>query len=157
MSIFSIYLLISSSIDANLITFLFLVLSILKTSNNLSIGFILIHSSFTSYLSILVWIHLELTSVLSYNLFSFNVFTFVYMLSSLYLLSLLYRIIYQFFRELLCIEVYYTIPTLNLQHNPPLYYCLHCLIPPIYFCSLYPVLTCSSLQGILLCYTCSIF
>ena len=52
--IFSVCLLISSSSNTNLITFLFLVLSILKTLNNLFIDSILIYSFFTNCLLISV-------------------------------------------------------------------------------------------------------
>jgi len=45
---FFICLLISSSSSVNLVTSLFLALFVLKTLNDLSIGFILIYSSFTS-------------------------------------------------------------------------------------------------------------
>ena len=110
--IFSICFLISSSSSTNLITFIFLVLSALKTSNDLSIGSVLIHSSFTSYLLISVWVHSELTNVLSYIFFLFDVFTFVHTLSSLSLLFLLCRITYQF-KDLLCIEVHCTVLMLN--------------------------------------------
>ena len=50
MSIFSVCPLVFSSSGTNLITSLFLVLSALKTSNDLSIGSVLIYSSFTSCL-----------------------------------------------------------------------------------------------------------
>ena len=116
--IFSIYLLISSSSDANQVTFLFLVLFALKTSNNLGIGFILIYSSFTSCLLISIWVHSKSTNTLSCSFFLFDVFIFVYTLSFLSLLSLFYRIKYWFFRELLCTEVCCTMPTLNLWQNP---------------------------------------
>ena len=53
-SICSLCLLISTSGSANHVTSLFLVLSILKTLNDLSIGSILIFSSFTSCLLISV-------------------------------------------------------------------------------------------------------
>ena len=48
--ILSMYSLISSSSSTNLVASPFLVLSALKTLNNLSIGSIFIHSSFTCYL-----------------------------------------------------------------------------------------------------------
>jgi len=54
MLIHSMYLLISSSNDINYVTSLSLVLSILKTLNDLFIGFILIFSFFTNCLSISV-------------------------------------------------------------------------------------------------------
>ena len=157
MSIFSVCSLISSFNSINLVISLFLVLSVLKTLNDLSISSVLICYSFTSCLSVPVWIHLELTSVLSHNFFLFNFFTFVCTLSSLFLLSLFYGIIYWFFRDLLCIEIYCTIFTLNLWQNPFLCHCFYYLIFLIHFCSLSSVLICSFLQGVLLCHTYSTF
>ena len=92
--ILSMYPSIFSSSGVNLVTFPFLVPSVLKILNNLSIGFILIFLSFTSCLLISVQIHLKLINVLSHNFFPFEVFTFVCMLSSLSLLFLLYGITY---------------------------------------------------------------
>ena len=94
MLIFSVYSLISSSSSANQVTFSFLVLSTLKILNDLGNSTVSILSFFTSCLSIPTWVHSELTSALSHSSFSFNVFTFVYTLSSFSLLSLLYEIIY---------------------------------------------------------------
>ena len=57
----------------NLITSPFLVLSALKTSNDMSIDFILICSSLTSYLLIWVCVHPESTNAYSCNSFPFCV------------------------------------------------------------------------------------
>jgi len=119
--------LISSSNDANCVTSSLLVLFVLKTSNYLSISSISIYSSFTSCLLVLVWVHSNLTNILNHSFF---------------------------FRKLLCIEIHYTMPTLNLRQNSPLCYCLlcfHCLNYIIYFCSSPSILTCSSLWGVLFC------
>ena len=91
----------------------FLVPSVLKTLNDLDIDSILIYSSFTSWLSISVWVYPELTSVLSYSFFLFYIFIFLCILSSLSLLSLPYGITYWFFKELLYTKIFCTIPTLN--------------------------------------------
>ena len=90
--IISICLLISSSSSANHITSPLLVLSTLKTSNNLDSGSVLICSSFTNCLLIPMWVHSESISALSYSSFLFDVFTFVCTLSSFSLLFLLWRI-----------------------------------------------------------------
>jgi len=87
-SICFLYSFILTSNSAYHVASLFLVLSILKTSNNWSIGFILIFSSFTSCLLILVCIYSEPTSIYSYNFFPFAVLILVCMLSSLSLLFL---------------------------------------------------------------------
>ena len=57
-SIYFLYLLIFTSSGTNCITSPFFILSVLKTSNDLSIGSILILSFLTSCLSILVWVYL---------------------------------------------------------------------------------------------------
>ena len=82
----SLCLLISTSSSANHVTSLFLVLSVLKTLNAISAGFILICSSLTNCLLILVYVHPESTNIYSYNSFLVCVFTFVYIFSSLFLL-----------------------------------------------------------------------
>ena len=86
-SILSVCLLISHSSSINLVTSSFLVLSVLKTSNDLFNSFIFICSFFTSCLSISVWIHPESTSTFNHSFFLFDVLTFVHMLSSLFSLS----------------------------------------------------------------------
>ena len=147
MSIFFICPLISSSSSTNHITSLFLVLFIVKTLNDLSSSFILICSSSINYLSTFVWIHPELTSILSYSSFLSDVFIFMHILSSLSLLSLLYRIIYWFFGELLCTEICCTVSTPNFQQNPSLccIFYLYCLNYLVYFYSSYSILTYSLL------------
>ena len=152
---FFLCLLISSSSSTNIVTSLFLVPSALKTSNNLSIGSVLIYSSFTSYLLILVWVHPKLTSTLNHNFFLFDIWTFVHILSFFSLLSFHCGITYQL-RNLLYTEVCHTISTPNLQQNSSLYYYLFHLILLVCFCSLSSVLICNSLQGILFCCTYSI-
>ena len=82
----SLCLLISTSSGTNHITFLFLVLSALKTSNTMSTSFILIHSSLSNCLLISIYIHLEFTNIYSYNSFSVYIFTFACIFSSLSLL-----------------------------------------------------------------------
>ena len=118
------YLLILTSIGVYYVISLFLVLSVLKTLNNLSIGFILILSSFTSCLLIPVWVHSESTSTYSHKFFLFNVLMFIYTFNFLSLLFFWFRITYQFW-ELLFIEVLYTMPTLNLHQNFPFYCSFH--------------------------------
>jgi len=91
MLIFSVCLLISHSSGTNLVTSSFLVLSALKTSNYLFISSIFICSSFTSCLSISVWVHPESTSTFNHSSFLFDVLTFVHMLSPFFLLFFLMR------------------------------------------------------------------
>ena len=57
------YLLILTSISIYYVTSLFLILSVLKTLNDLFMDSILILSSFISYLSIPVWVYPEFTSI----------------------------------------------------------------------------------------------
>jgi len=154
MSIYSLHLLISTSSSTNPVTFLFLVLSVLKTLNNLSMGSVVILSSFTSCLSISVWIHPESTSVYNYNSFSFLVLMFVYMLNSLALLFYQFGITYQFW-ELLCTEVHCIVPTPNLQQNSLACHLLLYLFLPIYSNTLSFVLFYNLLIYVLLCYICS--
>ena len=82
-SIFSLFLLISTSSSVYHVTSLFLVLFVLKTLNNLFIGSVFIFSSFASCLLIPVCVYSESTSTCSHNFFPFTVLIFVYMLSSL--------------------------------------------------------------------------
>jgi len=108
------------------------------------------------FFTIPMWVYSELTNIFSCNFFLFDILTFVCMLSSLSLLSVWWEIIY-WFRDLLCIEVHCTIPTLNLQQNPFLccYFCY--LNPLVYFCFSSSILFCSLSLGVLLCYICSTF
>ena len=85
-SIYSLYLLILTSSGTYHVTSPFLVLFTLKTLNDLAIGSVLILSSFTSYFSISVWIHLE--SISTYNCNSFDILMLVCMFSFLSLLFL---------------------------------------------------------------------
>ena len=148
-------LLIFNFSSTNLITSLFLVLSMLNTSNNLSIGSILILLFFTNCLLILVWVQLESFSAFNCNSFSFNVLIFVYTFSSLSLLSCWFGIIYWFW-ELLCTEVCCTMSTSNLQRNSFTYYYSLYLIFSKCFCSLSSVLICNILLNILLYHTYSV-
>ena len=153
--ILSICLLISSSSGTNLVTFPLLILSALKTSNDLSIGFIFIHSFFTSCLLILVWVYPESTSIFNHSYFLFDILMFVYTLSSLSLLFCQWGIIYQF-RNLLCIEVHHTVPTPNLQQNLSVY-CFYYLSPFVHFWSSSFILSCNLLLDISLCHICNTF
>jgi len=83
-SIYFLYLLISTSSGINCVTSLFLVLFILKTSNDLFISSVLIFSFFTSYLLILIWVQLKFTSIFSCNSFPFDILIFVYIFNSLF-------------------------------------------------------------------------
>jgi len=103
-SMCSLYSLISSSSGTNYITSPFLVLSVLKNSNDLFIGSVLILSFFTSCLSIPVWIQPESTSTFNHNYFLFDVLIYMCIFNSLSLLSHQFGIIYQFL-ELLYTEV----------------------------------------------------
>jgi len=85
-SICSLYLLISISSGTNHLAFPFLVLSILKTSNIISVGFILMFLFLTSFLLIPMCVHLESTSACNHSFFLFCVLTFVCTFSSLSLL-----------------------------------------------------------------------
>ena len=141
----------SSFSSTNCVTSPFLVLFVLKISNDLSIGFILIFSSFTSCLSILVWIQPKSISAFSYSSFLLDVLTFVYTFSFLSLSSCWHGIMYWFW-ELLYTEICCTMPTLNLWQNPPTCCYLHHLNLPVHFCSLSSVLTCNLSLNALLCY-----
>jgi len=76
-SMFFLCLFISTSSGAYHVTSSFLVPSVLKTSNNLSIGSILIFSSFTSCLSIPMCMHPESTSIYNCSFFPFLVLMLV--------------------------------------------------------------------------------
>jgi len=87
-SMFSLCLFISTSSSTYHITSPLLVLSVLKTSNNLSIGSILIFSSFTSYSSIPMCIHPKSTSIYNCSFFLFFVLILVCIFNSLSLFFL---------------------------------------------------------------------
>ena len=72
--------------DTNCVTSLFLVPSVLKNSNDISVNLILIYSSLTSYLLIPVQIHPKSTSIYSYNSFLFYVLILACIFSSFSLL-----------------------------------------------------------------------
>ena len=111
------YPLISTFSDVNHVTSPFFVPSALKTSNNLSIGSILIFSSLTSCLSILVQVHPESTNAYNCSSILFFVLMLVCTFSSLALLFHQFGITYQFW-ELLCIKVCCIALIPNFQQNP---------------------------------------
>ena len=154
--IFSIYSLIPTFSGTNLVTSLFLVLFALNTLNDLFIGSVLILSSFISCLFILVYVYPESTSALSYDIFLFDILMFVYTLSFLSLLSLCWEMTY-WFRDLLYIEVCYTMSTPNPWQNPSLYCFIYHLFLLVHFGISSSVLTYSSLQDIPLYCTCNTF
>jgi len=151
----SLCLLISTSISIYHVTSLFLVLSTLNTSNNLFMSFILIFSSFTTCLSIPVWVHPEFTSICSHNFFSFDVLMFVYMFNSLFLLFLWFRITYQFWE--LLFTVLHTVPTLDLCQNSSVCHPSYYLFLLEYCSSSSYVLIYNIWQYALLCCTCNTF
>ena len=130
-SIHSLYLSISTSNGANLVTSPFFVLSALKTSKDLSIGSILILSFLTNCSLILVWVYPESTNACSCNSFPFFVLMLVCMFNSLSLLFIWFGITYQFW-DLLCTKICHIMPTLNLQQNPPLSHLLNHLLDSSY-------------------------
>ena len=113
---FFLYTFILTSSGANHITSPFLVPFTLNISNDISIGSVLICSSFTNCLLISVYVHPESTSTCNYNFFLFFVLIFVCMFNFLSLLFLKFGITYQFWGSL-CTEVHCIIPTPNLQQN----------------------------------------
>ena len=135
----SLYLLISTSIGSYYATSPFLVPSTLKTLSNLSIGSVLILSSFTSCLLISVWVHSESTSACSHNFFLFDILIFVCTFNSLSLSFLWFGITYWFW-ELLFTKVLYIMPTLDLHQNSLVYYSSHHLFLLEYYGSLSSVL-----------------
>ena len=145
------YPLILTSSSTYHITSSFLVLSILKTLNDLAIGFVLILSSFTSCLSILVWVHSEFTSICNCNSFPFYVLILVCTFSSLSLSFFWFGIIYWFWT--LDIEVSCTMPTLELYQNSSDYYLSHYLFLPRCCGSSSSILFCNLWQYVLLCHT----
>ena len=122
----SLYSLISTSSGANHITSLFFIPSALKTSNDLSIGSVLIFSSLTSCLLILIWVRPESTNVYNHSSFSFFVLMLVCIFSSLALLFLWFGITYWFWK-LLCTKICCIVPTPNLWQNSSSCYPLSCL------------------------------
>ena len=154
--IYSLYSLIFTSIGTYHITSPFLVLSTLKTLNDLSISFVLILSSFISCLLILVWVHPKSTSVCSHNFFPFDILMFVYMFISLSLLFLWFWITYWFW-ELLFTEVLCIMPTLDLYQNSPVYHSSHYLFLLEYCSSSSSVLIYSLWQCAPLCCTSNTF
>ena len=151
-SICSLCLLISTSNGVNLVTSPFFVLSTLKTSNDLSIGSVLILSSLTNCSLIPVWVHPESTSACSCDSFLFFVLMLVCMFNSLSLLFLWFGIIYQFW-DLLCTKVCCIVPTPNLQQNPLIFHLLSLLLDFSY--SSLVVWICNPWLGVLLCHICN--
>ena len=131
------YLLISISRGATLVTFLFFVLFMLKTSNEKLISLVCICFSLTNYSLIPVWVYLESTSALTLRFFPFLVLIFARMFNSLsILLYQFFGIIYldwEFTEKISC-----TIPTQDHFQNPvflSLFLHLHHLIPLELFAS----------------------
>ena len=154
----SLYPLISTSSGTNHITSLFFIPSVLKTSNDLSIGSVLIFSSLTSCLLILVWVHPESTNVYNHISFSFFVLMLVCIFSSLALLFLWFGITYWFWK-LLYTKICCIVPTPNFRQNSSSCYPLPCLTRLTllgFSWSSSSVWTCNFLLNILLCHICSI-
>ena len=120
----SLWPLISISRGTTLVTSLFFILSVLKTSNKKFIGFVWILLSLISCSSIPVCIHLESTNALTLSFFPFFVFTSACTFSSRFpLLLLQFRIIYLFWD--FTWEISCTMPTRDLHQNP---LCSSCLL-----------------------------
>ena len=156
-SILSLCPLISISNGVLQVTTLFLIPSALKTSNILSTGSILIHSSLTSCLLIPVWVQPESTNACNCNSFPIFVLILVYIFSSLTLLFLQFGIMYQFW-ALLYTKVHHIMSALNLRQNPSSHL-LHLI--RLFFLSSSGLSssawTCSLLLDVPLCHICSTF
>ena len=130
--------LILISKGTTLVTFLFFVLSVLKTSNEKFIGFVWILLSLTNCLSITVCVHLESTRALAFNFFPFFIFTSACTFNSHFpLLFRQFGIMYLFWD--FTWEISYTVPTRDLCQNPPCSSHFHCLIlsgPSFFHCLL---------------------
>ena len=146
---------ILTSSGANHITSPFLVPFTLNTSNDISIGSVLIYSSFTNCLLISVYVHPESTSTCNHNFFLFFVLIFVCMFNFLSLLFLKFGITYQFWRSL-CTEVHCIISTPSLQQNSLVcYWFLHLYSLKYFYSSsfiLYSLWLC-----VLFCHICNTF
>ena len=106
----SLWLLTSISKGATLVTSLFLVPSMLKTSNEKFIDFVYILLSLTNYSSIPVCVHPESTNALTLSFFLFLVFTSACMFNSCFtLLFQWFGIIYLFWEFIW--EISCTVPT----------------------------------------------
>ena len=93
----SLWLLISISRGATLVTSPFFVLSALKTSNEKLISFVFILLFLTICSSIPICVHLEYTSAFTFKFLPFFIFTFAYTFNSCFSLLLWqFRIIYLF-------------------------------------------------------------
>ena len=116
--------LILISRGATLVTSLFFVPSVLKTSNEKLIGFVGIFLSLTNYSLISVCVHPESTSALTSSFFLFFVLTFACMFNSHFpLLLWRFGITYLFWE--FTWEISHTVPTRDLCQNPSLSYHLH--------------------------------
>ena len=127
----SLWLLISISRSATLVTFPSFVSSALKTLNKKFIGFVWILLSLTNYLLISMCVQPESTSAFTLRFFSFFVFTFACTFNSLSMLLCWFGITY-FFREVIG-KVSCIVPTWDHLQNPTsccysFHHCLHCLI-----------------------------
>ena len=132
----SLYPLILISRGTTLVTSLFFIPSMLKTSNEKLIGLIWILLSLTNCLSVPMCVYPESTNALTLRFFPFFVLTFVYIFNSFSALLCQLGIIYLSweFTEISC-----TVPTRDLYQNPSSCHflcCLHHLIPPESFVSL---------------------
>jgi len=119
-------LLILISRGTMLVTSLFFVPSMLKTSNEKFIGFVCILLFLTSYLSISIYVHSESTNVLTLRFF---VFTFTYTFNSLLTLLHWFGITYLFWE--FTGEISHTVPIRDLLQNFVSCPSLHRLYPLI--------------------------
>ena len=143
--------LISISRGIIFVTSPFFVPSVLKTLNEKFIGLVWILLSLTSFSSILVCVHPESTSALSFNFFPFFIFMSA-CTSNSHFPSLFQRfgityLFWDFTWEISC-----TVLTRDLCQNPPHSSCLHCLIFPGLFYSSLLVSLCNLWWYILLCH-----
>ena len=153
----SLYLLISISRDATLVTSPFFILSALNTLNEKLIGLVWILLFLTNCSSIPMCVHLESTSALILRFLLFFVFIFAHTFSSFSVLLCQIRIIYllwEFTGEISC-----TMPTQDLLQNPVscLLYHPHSLILLEYFIYALTVSLYSPWLYILSCRTWNIF
>ena len=147
-------LLILISRGAKLVTSLFFVPSVLKTSNEKLISLVCILFSLTSCLSIPVWVYLESTSALTLRFFLFLVLTFTHTFNSFSILLLQFRIIYlnwEFTGEISCTVLTWDYLQNSVSLSP--FLCLLChLISSEFFISSSPVFLYSPWLYALLCH-----
>ena len=152
----SVYLSISISRGATLVTSPFFVPSALKTLNEKLIGFVGIFLSLTNCSSIPMCVHSESTNVLISSFFPFFVLIFACTFNSCFpLLFRQFEITYLFWE--FTWEISCTVPTRDHCQNPPLSCCLHCLsLSWLFYSSLFAS-SCNPLQCVLLYCIWSIF